>query len=278
MTARNGTPEDFPVESFRDGARFLRRPFTTAAVKFKTQAMWPKENPTGGLIVSYIDARLVVERLNLVLPHLWFDAYRPVGNGQMWCDLTVDGITRSDVGEGQGKGLVSDALKRAAVKFGIGVSLYAIPKMVLDTQSGALKQRQSGSSKTLELTPRGEALLRSMYAQWLDQHGRQAFGDPLDHGDVEDAAGDHEADEVPEGVDPQTGEVEPSADPLLTDAQLKRWRKKLSEAELPDQRKLMIYGAAGVSDPETITRSQAQRLAEELDAEIARQAAKEIAA
>jgi hypothetical protein len=207
MTVRNSTPESYRVETFRDGARFLRRPFTTAAVRFKVQAIWPKENPTGGLIVSYIDARLVVERLNLVLPHLWFDAYRPVGNGQMWCDLTVDGITRSDVGEGQGKGLVSDALKRAAVKFGIGVSLYAIPSMRLDVQSGALKRPVS--SKTLELTPSGEALLRSMYSQWLDQHGRQAFGDPLDHGDVEDAAGDHEADEVPEGVDPQTGEVLP---------------------------------------------------------------------
>jgi hypothetical protein len=53
----------------------------------------------------------------------------------MWCDLTIDGITRSDVGEGVGKALVSDSFKRAGVRFGIGVSLYAIPKMMLDVQS-----------------------------------------------------------------------------------------------------------------------------------------------
>ncbi len=188
--------DTFPVDSFREAAMHLRRPFTPAAVKFKVQATWPKDNPTTGLIVAYIDARLTVERLNLILPHLWHDAYRPIGNAQMWCDLTIDGITRSDVGEGVGKGLVSDALKRAAVKFGVGVSLYAIPKMTLKTDAGTLKQKQSREGMTLALTPRGETVLRDMYANWLDQHGSKAFGDPLDHGDLDDAQGDAETDPV----------------------------------------------------------------------------------
>lgn len=214
MSETNGTAPDppadqFPCETFRDAARHMRRPFTSAAVKFKVQATWPKDDPHSGLIVSYIDARLVVERLNLLAPHLWHDAYRAVGQGQMWCDLTVDGITRSDVGEGQGKGLVSDALKRAAVKFGIGVSLYAVPKMILKVQSGAVKSKQTAKGKTLELTPQGEQILRDTYEHWLDQHGKQAFGEPLDHGDVIGAQGDHEADDttVPDGVDPATGEI-----------------------------------------------------------------------
>lgn len=183
----------FPVDSFREAAPHLRRPFTQQAVKFKVQATWPKDNPTGGLIVAYIDARLAIERLNLVVPHLWHDEYRAVGAKQMWCDLTVDGITRSDVGEGEGKGLVSDALKRAAVKFGIGVSLYAIPKMILNTRDDALKLTKQGK---LELTPKGESVLRLMYAAWLDKQGTRAFGGPLDHGDSDDAQGDHEADGV----------------------------------------------------------------------------------
>lgn len=190
---RNGratATDTFPVESFRDAAPHLRRPFTPAAVKFKVQATWPKDNPTGGLIVGYIDARLVVERLNLVLPHLWHDEYEPLGGKHLICRLTVDGITRQDIGEGQGKGLYSDALKRAAVKFGVGVSLYAIPKMTLNASDGTLKQRQTRDGLTLELTPKGESLLRTMYAAWLEKHGQKAFGDPLDHGDVEDAAGD----------------------------------------------------------------------------------------
>jgi hypothetical protein len=49
---------EFPVETYKEAARHLRRPFTQAAVKFKVQATWPKDNPTGGLIVAYIDARL----------------------------------------------------------------------------------------------------------------------------------------------------------------------------------------------------------------------------
>jgi hypothetical protein len=211
--------EPFPVESFRDAARHLRRPFTPAAVRFKVQATWPKDSPQSGLIVAYIDARLVVERLNLLVPHLWHDAYRPVGQGQMWCDLTVDGITRTDIGEGVGKGLVSDALKRAAVKFGIGVSLYAIPKMVLKTADDCLKQKRGPKGPTLELQPKGERVLRDMYEHWLDAHGQRAFGDPLDHGDVEGASGDPEDQgdpettdaRAPEGVDSRTGEITASA-------------------------------------------------------------------
>lgn len=181
--------DEFPCATYKDAAKHMRRPFTAAAVKFKVQATWPKDNPTAGLIVAYIDARLAVERLNLLVPNLWADAYRPVGGQQMWCDLTVDGITRSDVGEGAGKGLVSDALKRAAVKFGIGVSLYAIPKMVLKTQDDTVKAKHGGK---LELTPKGEQVLRGMYAHWLEQHGTRAFGEPLDHGDIEDSQGDAE--------------------------------------------------------------------------------------
>lgn len=194
-----------PVDTYRDAAPFLRRPFTPAAVKFKVQTTWQ----SGALIVAYIDARLAVERLNLVCPHLWRDEYRPQGGGLMWCDLTVDGITRSDVGEGKGKGLVSDALKRAAVRFGVGVSLYAIPKMILNNEY--LKRKTKGDREEVTLTDAGDQRVRKLYADWLDAHGKRAFGEPLDHGDVEGAQGDAEVDpvasEVPAGVDPTTGEI-----------------------------------------------------------------------
>lgn len=203
---------DFPLETFRDAARHLRRPFTTNAVRFKVQATWPKDNPTGGLIVTYIDARLVVERLNYVLPDKWHDTYEPLDKNLMVCRLTVDGITREDVGEGTGKGLRSDSLKRAAVKFGIGVPNYAVPKMILDVESGALKRRQASGRATLELTPKGETAVRKLYADWLTAHGIPAFGEPLDHGDVEGSVGD--PDDAPSTVavgDAQ--EPEPEAGP-----------------------------------------------------------------
>jgi hypothetical protein len=171
--------EAFPVDSFREAASHLRRPFTPAAVKFKPQSV-TKTGKT--LCVAYIDARLVIERLNLICPHLWHDAYEPTPKGAMWCHLTVDGITRSDVGEGQGKGLVSDALKRAGVHFGIGVSLYAVPQQYLD---GEIKY----------LSDQHQRQLRTNYERWLKGQGIQAFGEPLDHGDAEDAVGDPEADQ-----------------------------------------------------------------------------------
>lgn len=161
-----------PVESFRDAAPLLRRPFSVDAVRWKPQSV-TKTGKT--LVVAFIDARLVVERLNLVCPHLWHDAYEPTPAGLMWCHLTVDGITRSDVGEGKGKALVSDALKRAAVRFGVGVSLYAIPQTYLD---GEVKFLNAGHTR----------FLRERYTGWLTEHGAQAFGDPLDHGDAPDGS------------------------------------------------------------------------------------------
>lgn len=249
-----------PVDSYREAAPFLRRPFTPAAVKFKVQATWP----TGALIVAYIDARLAVERLNKVCPHLWHDAYRPIGNRQMWCDLTVDGITRADVGEGEGKGLVSDALKRAAVKFGVGVSLYAIPKMTVE--NNLLKRKQKGDREEVTLTDAGERHVREVYRRWLSDHGAEAFGGAaLDHGDVEGAQGDAEVEHTleprkpseapqaasaPPNVDPQTGEVrEPSvprdvertgASDVTTDDP---WYDQTVEPLLAEARKLNLTSA-----------------------------------
>lgn len=187
--------DDFPLDSFKDAAIHLRRPFTPQAVKFKVQATWPKDEPTSGMIVSYIDARLAVERLNLIVPHLWYDNYEPADKPRfLRCALTIDGITRSDVGEGDGKGLYSDAFKRAAVKFGVGVSIYAVPKMVLNVRDGHLQVKGSGERQTVVLTANGETRARDIYSLWLATHGTQAFGEVLNHGDVENSQGDVDAE------------------------------------------------------------------------------------
>lgn len=185
------SPANFPLDSFREAARELRRPFTPEAVKWKTQS--------GTLVVPYVDARLVIERLNLVVPHLWHDEYEPTPKGLMWCHLTIDGITRSDVGEGRDKGLVSDALKRAAVHFGVGVSLYALPKVFLSFEHGQLVERtykgkDGKQKKTVELTDKGRKRLDGGYRDWLKKTGEPMFGPVLDHGDVAGALGDVEAE------------------------------------------------------------------------------------
>lgn len=191
--------DQFPVASLREAIPHLRRPFTPASVRWKIQVQYPKSNPTKGLIVAYLDARLVAERLNLVCANLWQDSYRPFGervdSGHVICDLTIDGVTRSDVGRGQGsdsaKGAYSDALKRAAVKFGVGVSLYAMKAAELSTTASngkpTLRVAGSGEKKRLEITPAADEWLRSVYGKWLASG--QPFGEALDHGDVEGSAG-----------------------------------------------------------------------------------------
>ncbi len=206
-----------PVDRYRDAARELRRPFAANAVKFKVQATWPRGAPNAALIVPYVDSRLVVERLNLVCPHLWSERFERDGS-LLWCHMTIDGVTRSDVGEGyQGKGLISDARKRAAVQFGVGVSLYATPKIVLKFDSGpVLRKVRTRDGESLGLTDVGERECRQLYEKWLDSHGEQAFGRVLDHGDVEDSLGDA-ADQSPQreaaATEPTPAAAAPPEDP-----------------------------------------------------------------
>lgn len=222
------TDTQLPVGSFREAAPLLRRPFEPAAVRWKVQTT----HGSSGLIVGYIDARLATERLNLVCPHLWSDDYTSAGDGLLMCLLTVDGITRRDVGQGKGKALFSDAFKRAAVKFGVGVSLYALEETWLRVDDGHLRAAGQGKEK-LFLQPAGIEHLRSLYAIWLGTAQGASFGEPLSHGDAaEGSVGDpldpdaeHELDEaaqpreLPEA--PPAKEAPDRAVPRITEGQAK---------------------------------------------------------
>lgn len=81
---------------------------------------------------AHIDARAVMNRLDAVVGvGGWSDAYTVLNGKNVECTLTVFGVSKSDVGETNDGGFAdamksaySDALKRAAVKFGIGRYLY----------------------------------------------------------------------------------------------------------------------------------------------------------
>jgi hypothetical protein len=188
-----------PVGNLNDALPHLRRPFAPEAVKFKVQTAFGNPTPTGCVIVSYIDARLVVERLNAVCGGEWSAVYRPTSKDDlMLCDLTVFGVTRTDLGEAKGKGLskdlISDALKRSAVMFGIGVSVYALPQVTWylgPERAGQIKPKKIGNKDSVALEDLGHGRLRGSYGQWLETVGVEAFGPVLDHGDV-----------VPETIDP----------------------------------------------------------------------------
>jgi len=82
--------------------------------------------------MAHIDARQVMQRLDEVVGAAnWSDEYQAAAIGKgIECRLTVLGVSKVDVGVPSDtepeKGAYSDALKRAAVKFGIGRHLYDI--------------------------------------------------------------------------------------------------------------------------------------------------------
>lgn len=122
----------------------LAEPFPEEDVKW-LPAFGIKEPGKATPVLAYVDARTVVNRLNEVVgAENWTDSYREViittqkdGKGKevatlagIECTLTILGVSKTDVGtisfSDEMKGAYSDALKRAAVKFGIGEYFYRL--------------------------------------------------------------------------------------------------------------------------------------------------------
>src|SRR5690349_18021826 len=106
----------------------LSVPFPTQFIKWRVGST----NGNRGLPLCYVDARAVMDRLDSVCGlEGWQCNYTP-SNGMLLCNLGIkvgdecvwksDGAGATDF-EGE-KGMASDALKRAAVRFGVGRYLY----------------------------------------------------------------------------------------------------------------------------------------------------------
>jgi len=124
----------------------LTAPFPVDAVHWKPLSV--KVNRA--LAAAYLDARAVMQRLDCVFGvGGWKDAYQPVAGGSVVCTLSVkvDGewIDKTDVGSPSEqpddgdklKAAFSDALKRAAIKLGIGRYLYRLPRQWVDYDAQA---------------------------------------------------------------------------------------------------------------------------------------------
>lgn len=119
----------------------LSNPFSLHDVKFKPQSV--KGNRA--LALAYVDARAIQDRLDAVLGvEGWQDEYELLPDGSVLCKLRLkmgdNWIVKMDVGSPSAqpdggdrlKAAFSDALKRAAVKFGIGRYLYRLPAQWVD--------------------------------------------------------------------------------------------------------------------------------------------------
>ncbi len=119
----------------------LTAPFPAEAIHWKPLAM--KGNRA--LAAAYLDARAVMQRLDSVFGvGGWKDRYEVVNGGSVVCTLSVrvDGewVEKTDVGSPSEqpddgdklKAAFSDALKRAAIKLGIGRYLYRLTSQWVD--------------------------------------------------------------------------------------------------------------------------------------------------
>jgi len=117
----------------------LTAPIQSNEIEWRVQ----QQTSTGKLIiVPYINNRCVMQRFDAAFGATnWTSEFREIGNGFI-CRLTVtidkktvyreDGASKTNI-EPE-KGGISDAMKRAAVQFGLGRCLYDYPKVMIECQ------------------------------------------------------------------------------------------------------------------------------------------------
>ncbi len=121
----------------------LAAPFEEGLVKYRAGAV--SKDGTRALALAYVDARVVMARLDEVMGvQAWSDHYDFLPDGTCVCTLSLrlgtEWVSKMDVGgqseqpdEGdRRKASVSEALKRAAVKFGVARYLYSLPNQWVD--------------------------------------------------------------------------------------------------------------------------------------------------
>lgn len=116
----------------------LQTPFDEKLVKWKVQTA----NEKWATCVAYVDSRIVAQKLDECTNGRWQDEYKEV-NGLLICRIGIyseslnQWVWREDTGTESNmdkeKGQVSDAFKRAAVKWGVGRGLYDLPIINLQT-------------------------------------------------------------------------------------------------------------------------------------------------
>jgi len=113
-----------------DKATALRKPFPPESVG---------KLPKGGVMLDYVGHAAVTDRLLAVDPY-W--SWEPMAldqfgspqcdrDGNLWIKLTICGVTRLGVGDGKSmKERVGDAIRNAAMRFGVALDLWAKENLV----------------------------------------------------------------------------------------------------------------------------------------------------
>lgn len=108
----------------------LTHPFPKGAIKWRAGAT--NKDKTKAMALPYVDPREYEARLDKVCPD-WQCTFTTWGDNRVICHVSINGITRSSTGEGDGDDFApgttaeAQAFKRACSKFGLGRYLYSLP-------------------------------------------------------------------------------------------------------------------------------------------------------
>lgn len=176
----------------------LKAPFPANEIKWRAQQIrqkFQKEKDAKpkyeAIMLAYIDARAVMDRLDhAVGAENWQSEFTETPKGRIICKLSVkfgkNWVTKSDgageTGTEGEKGAISDALKRAAVNFGINRHMYNFgdtridleQKDIITTKSGALRYKW-GAKKLSE-----KCYLPSFYLELLKKEKTTDKKEPVE--------------------------------------------------------------------------------------------------
>lgn len=137
----------------------LSAPFPTESIDWRVGSAI--KDKTKGMALAYIDARTVADRLDALCGmDAWQCNYTPTQNGSIVCNLGLKMPDGSWVWKADGagatdyeaeKGMLSDAFKRAAVRFGIGRYLYGMDSPWVQLENEGRKIADSERKKLDEL-------------------------------------------------------------------------------------------------------------------------------
>jgi hypothetical protein len=139
----------------------LAEPFPLEATHWRVGSV--TKDKKRGVALAYIDARDVMDRLDRVVgPENWQDHYEETPSGRVICTITIRHDANAAAGDGPytvaiksdgagdtsyegAKGAISDAFKRAAVKFGVGRYLYSLSAPWVEIDKGRIKESEMES-------------------------------------------------------------------------------------------------------------------------------------
>jgi hypothetical protein len=192
----------------------LSAPFDPKDVKFKPQVVQGNR----ALALGYVDARVIQDRLDEVLGvEGWQDEYECLPDGTVVCRLRLrlgdSWVTKMDVGgpseQPDGgdrmKAAFSDALKRAAVKFGVGRYLYRLPAQWVDYDPVKRQFARTPTLPPFALPKRQSAFVQVPESGRKSLPGRNAAAAsdhrmPADGEELQQRLLDYESKLVEEGV------------------------------------------------------------------------------